>query len=317
MGGRLEARSEPGSGSTFSFRVALKVAAEAAPSEAPDARRKPRAGSAMRALVVDDDPVNRRVASGLLAELGVEATEVDSGRAAIAELGKSGFDFALMDCSMPGMDGYEASRAIRGGASGALDPKMPIIAMTARSQDRDMTEALGAGMDDYLAKPITLAAMAQILDRLSSRAQARKAGEAAAGKKGGDREAKAQRRGAAFDSAAYTTRYEGSWETGREILEIFLAQTDPILEEAKAAAEIGDSATVDLRVHRLKGTAATVGGMRAARAAEAILAIATRKPQPQGEEAAKAFREPMKKLSAEIAALEAEIRRYMETRTLE
>jgi signal transduction histidine kinase/ligand-binding sensor domain-containing protein/CheY-like chemotaxis protein/HPt (histidine-containing phosphotransfer) domain-containing protein len=305
MGGSIEARSEAGAGSTFVAHVRLKAAAAIPPAKAATkfraAKLRLAKGPTLRALVVDDDPVNRRVASALLAELGIGATEVATGGAAIDELGRAGYDLVLMDCSMPGMDGFETTRAIRGGAAGVLDPRTPIVAMTARSQSSDMEAALEAGMDDYLAKPITLAAVEEILDRLFARSRA-------AGPEGRGRGEEAS----AFDADAYSERYESSPEIGREILEVFLSQTRPILEEAARAAEAGDSGLVEQRVHRLKGTTGTVGGMRAARAAQEVLEIAARKPLLEAPEAAKALAEPMVKLGAEIAALEAEIRRYLE-----
>lgn len=114
-----------------------------------------------RVLVAEDNPVNQRVVVGLLAKLGCEAVVVPDGAKAIAASQAGRFDAILMDCQMPEVDGFEATRQIR------LDPtgQTPIIALTAGALDGDRQRCLDSGMNDYLAKPVRLEELARVLSK--------------------------------------------------------------------------------------------------------------------------------------------------------
>jgi CheY-like chemotaxis protein len=83
------------------------------------------------------------------------------------------FDLVLMDCNMPEMDGLEATRRLRGGDSGARDARIPVIALTANAMDGDKDACLAAGMDDFIAKPVTIARLRDVLERVHGAAQRR------------------------------------------------------------------------------------------------------------------------------------------------
>ncbi len=125
-----------------------------------------RAGS--RILVVEDNIVNQRVAVRMLEKLGYRADVAGNGREALDALKRIAYDLIFMDCQMPEMDGFEASRAIRAreAQAGAAAPltRVPIIAMTANALQGDRERCLVAGMDDYLAKPVTGEALARMLN---------------------------------------------------------------------------------------------------------------------------------------------------------
>ena len=106
----------------------------------------------MRVLLVEDNLVNQKVASRLLAKRNCRVDLAGNGEEALAALGRSRYDLVLMDCQMPVMDGYEATRRIRAGA--ALDPAVPVIAMTADAMQGDRERCLAAGMNDYVSKPV-------------------------------------------------------------------------------------------------------------------------------------------------------------------
>ncbi|MGE3175132.1 MAG: ATP-binding protein [Planctomycetota bacterium] len=169
MGGAIEFESEPGGGTTFRFTCALAAAAAAEPAATPTSRgpdaesaARPRTGTRGRVLVVDDNPGNRMVVRKMLARLGCAAEEVQDGAAAIAAVGTTSFDLVLMDCSMPVMDGYEATRAIRAMPQRS---RVPVVALTAYAMPEDEARCRAAGMDDYLAKPLRMQQLTTVLDR--------------------------------------------------------------------------------------------------------------------------------------------------------
>ena len=119
-------------------------------------------GSA-RVLLVEDNFVNQRVALYMLGKLGHRADLANDGREALARLARERYDLVLMDCQMPEMDGFEATRAIRDPASAVLDHQVPIIAMTANAFPEDRARSLESGMSDFLSKPVDRAALSAMI----------------------------------------------------------------------------------------------------------------------------------------------------------
>ncbi|MBX8543416.1 response regulator [Pseudomonas cichorii] len=115
-----------------------------------------------RILLVEDNPVNQLVAKGMLSKLGCEVIVSAHGAEAIEQLEHSSFDLVLMDCNMPVMDGYEASRQIR---SSGRWPGLPIVALTANAMPEERERCRAAGMNDYLAKPFRRAELVSMLDQ--------------------------------------------------------------------------------------------------------------------------------------------------------
>jgi PAS domain S-box-containing protein len=118
-----------------------------------------------RILLVEDNPVNQEVALAMLQKLGLNADVAGNGLEALKALSRVPYDLVLMDCQMPEVDGFEATRRIRTSESATLNPKVPIIAMTANAMQGDMKACLDAGMDDYIAKPISSKALMEKIDR--------------------------------------------------------------------------------------------------------------------------------------------------------
>jgi PAS domain S-box-containing protein len=163
MGGTIDAKSSPGHGSTFWFDVEL-----AAPQESDAAAEAPHATpvqwpTSPRVLVAEDSPVNQVVAARTLERCGCTADIVANGVEALAALGARRYDAVLMDCQMPEMDGYAATRALREREGGAR--RTPVIAMTAHAMAGDRERCLDAGMDDYLTKPVRHADLDKMLHR--------------------------------------------------------------------------------------------------------------------------------------------------------
>ena len=152
MAGGIEVDSREGEGSTFRFHIQLQpgVLPEAPPAAPPGPRAVP---SSVKILVVDDNNINLRLATGMLAKLGLAADAATNGQEAVDKVREGGYDVVLMDMQMPVMDGIEATRHIRN-----LDlPVQPsIIAVTANAFDSDREHCLEVGMDDFIAKPFSL-----------------------------------------------------------------------------------------------------------------------------------------------------------------
>jgi CheY-like chemotaxis protein len=120
-------------------------------------------------LVVEDNAINQRVVTRMLEKLGHRADVAGNGLEALAALGERPYDLVLMDCQMPEMDGFEATRRLRDPASGVLDPRVRVVALTANAMAGDRERCLAAGMDDHLPKPIQIQTLAAMLAKCKHR----------------------------------------------------------------------------------------------------------------------------------------------------
>jgi CheY-like chemotaxis protein len=149
MGGNIVVHSVVGEGSEFTFDLPLPLGSVA---RAPRVVEVTHIGKlSARLLVVEDDRVNQRVIELLLEKLGCSCHIVGEGAGAVAAARAEKWDAILMDCQMPGMDGFEAARQIRQHLAGQ---PLPIIALTANAMVGDREACVAAGMDDFLAKPV-------------------------------------------------------------------------------------------------------------------------------------------------------------------
>jgi two-component system, sensor histidine kinase len=166
MGGDLTVKSRAGQGSTFAFSVTLAEALTTAPSVGTSADGKRAASTrTLRVLCADDNPYARVVLNTILTELGHRVDFAGTGEAAVAAAERGGYDLVLMDVTLPGMDGLAAVRAIR--ALKGQAARVPIIGISGRTDKRDEEAALAAGMNAFLGKPVSPAALAQIVVKIA------------------------------------------------------------------------------------------------------------------------------------------------------
>ncbi|NJL15849.1 MAG: response regulator [Nitrospira sp.] len=185
MGGDIELRSSPGEGSWFRFTAYFKrcdplekpmpspTVQSSGHSQSTDHRAP--SPTDLRILLVEDNPVNREVASGMLEALNCRIDMAENGREAVTALQTTEYALVFMDCQMPEMDGFTATRLIREREANADQPcsdlastarrRVPIVALTAHAMQGDRELCLAAGMDDYLTKPFTLSQLEHMLSR--------------------------------------------------------------------------------------------------------------------------------------------------------
>ncbi len=174
MGGEIRVESQLDQGSVFRFDLEFALAAEQAepepasvPSPEPDANPyaelRVAEPNTQSVLVAEDNATNRKLAARMLERLGYRVLLAENGREAVEQVEAGGVSAVLMDCQMPVLDGYEATRAIRqlSGRAG----EVPIVALTANAMEGDEMRCLVAGMDDYLAKPVDPRQLAEALQR--------------------------------------------------------------------------------------------------------------------------------------------------------
>ena len=160
MGGEIGVDSVPGQGSTFWFSLPLPIQA-APPEPASKELEEGHTGESADILVVDDNATNQKIAVAMLSKQGYRVDTAADGLEAVARLGEKDYALVLMDCHMPNMDGYEATRRVRAGTAAVRDNSVPVIAMTASAMAEDRERCLAAGMNGFISKPF---AQAELLD---------------------------------------------------------------------------------------------------------------------------------------------------------
>lgn len=211
-----------------------------------------------RILVVEDNATNQRVAAGMLRKFGVEIDLADNGRQALERLHDVRYDLVFMDCQMPEMDGYEAARRIREPASGVLDRRIPIIALTAHAMAEDVKKCLEAGMDDHISKPVSLAKFRRALGRWLT-----EAAETLDGQTSPDRvPSVSSAQAPVFDVEQLRSLLEGDEQLLHEIVDGFLSDLPVQLDALTSALDKDALPKAAELAHAIKGAAANVGAMR-------------------------------------------------------
>jgi signal transduction histidine kinase/CheY-like chemotaxis protein/HPt (histidine-containing phosphotransfer) domain-containing protein len=246
-------------------------AAEAAgprPAYAPTHRGR-------RVLLVEDSPINQYVATAMLERLGVSVTVAVNGAAAVELVRGRTFDLVLMDCHMPEMDGFEATRRIRTWErSVSPGPDLPIVALTANALSGDREACLAAGMTDYLAKPLTGSRLAEMLAKhLRTSAAAMPAADSK-GSAGDASTDAASARPPVFDPsmlASLPMVADGSQpEFAEYVLEQYRQSSTEVFDRLEAAVAAADAPVATRCVHTLKSASAQVGVAALAHRAEEL-----------------------------------------------
>ena len=221
------------------------------PSVAAMSYRPEPAASPGRVLVVEDNAVNQQVARRMLERQGHTVDVAADGHEAVEALERSEYDAVLMDCQMPVMDGYEATRAIRQAEAEAGGPRTPIIAMTAGAMVGEAERCLAAGMDDYLAKPVRWEALTAMLERWMS------PGAVADAPPNGSEPAS----NGPLDPNIITQLQELDPGTGvmHDLVQQYAESTGPRIDELAGLVSAGDVTGVRHLCHILRGSSATLG----------------------------------------------------------
>ncbi|TDR42499.1 Hpt sensor hybrid histidine kinase [Tahibacter aquaticus] len=247
-------------------------------------------------LLVEDNPVNRQVAQRILSLLGLSLELAENGKEALEKLDASAFDLVLMDCQMPVMDGYTATRIRRSREAETRQGRIPIIAMTANAMAGDREKCLAAGMDEYLSKPMNRGLLETTLRKwLPKQAQSRTPAETgavsaravptpaiaalAAMATGpavalGDNLVQADpqgiRDGAALDQEIVRDLLDVMGEEFTELVGVYLEDTPKNLALLESAAARNDPSGLIAPSHSLKSTSANLGAMTLAEIAKRI-----------------------------------------------
>jgi two-component system sensor histidine kinase/response regulator len=221
--------------------------------DTPDVRRDPERAYG-HILVVDDNMTNMRVAQAMIEKLGYLVDGVANGEEAIAALGRVAYDLVFMDAQMPVMDGFEATQRIRQGSGQVINPRVPIVAMTAHVMKQDHDHCLEAGMNDYIGKPIALSSLTQKIRRWlhgDTRKSPKAAGQTGA--------PAARPQVVPFDAADLMRRLLDDREIAETVIEQYAATAGQDIEQLQRAYDQTDERTLCDRAHALRGASANVG----------------------------------------------------------
>lgn len=286
MGGEAGAYSAIDKGSTFWFRVWMELdttqrgrrtnSTRALTLPAPptstststtESSKRPRP----RILVVDDDAVNRHLLMLLVQTMGYAVDVASNGAAALESVQSARYGAVMMDCSMPGMDGFEATRAIR-----ALPEPMcetPVIACTAHALEGDRERCLNEGMDDYVAKPFNMVQVRDVLARWVPTVEIPELPN----ERIAMRIAMSSPAGSSRSSVDFTVlralrayQQEGEPDLLREVVELFEQDARSRAAQLVAAIEAKDAEAIRLHAHSLKGASSNVGARKIERLARWI-----------------------------------------------
>jgi len=232
-----------------------------------------------RILLVEDNELNQEVVQGILQGFGTTATVVENGRDAVKLLASESFEVVLMDCQMPLMDGYEATRLIRqqerfvrsSAEPNARPDRVPIVAMTASAMAGDREKCLRSGMDDYVSKPFTRDQLMRVINKWlqqsteSSPAQAEAESKSPSNTPVSATSSDRQANSSPIDTAAMESiqalENNGSPGLTARLIEVYLRSSPEIIDSMRQAIVSEDAETIERAAHSLKSSSATLGAL--------------------------------------------------------
>jgi CheY-like chemotaxis protein/HPt (histidine-containing phosphotransfer) domain-containing protein len=256
MGGDIQASSRLGEGSTFILTACFVLDPNPTPglvrSSVPGRKGARLSG---RVLVAEDNPINQQLALEMLQRLGCEVVLVADGLAAYERAMAEPFDLVLMDCHMPGLDGFDAARLIREWENGQTH--LPIVALTADVQKETQARCIEVGMDAYLGKPFTR----QRLEAMAARFLPVAEGAALT-----DRPQVVVQPGTQVLEVSALEQIRSLQQPGEpdlltHIIDLFLSDTPSMLKQIEESSALGDLDRVRQAAHRIKSGAANLGAI--------------------------------------------------------
>jgi PAS domain S-box-containing protein len=259
----------------------------------------------VRILLVEDNFTNRQVAEAILKKLGLRADAAVNGAEALKRLSETEYHLVLMDIQMPKMDGLAATRAIRAGEAGERARTIPIIAMTAHAMRGDREKCLEAGMDDYIAKPVTPDRLGELVEKwLAERAEGT-TGKGKADPGTGPETAAIGEDVPIFDRVTLMSRLMEDADLAVRVAAGFLDDIPRRIEGLKASIETGDGDGAVRHVHTIRGAAASVCGEQMREVCDAL----ERAGKEKGPDA---IADGLPRLESAFARLEAAMQQMIE-----
>ncbi len=233
-----------------------------------------------RILLAEDNLTNQKVARLMLERLGLQVDIVTNGAEAVSAVSAKPYDIVFMDCQMPDMDGYEATRMIRSPASGALNRAIPIIAMTANVMNNERQRCLDTGMNDFISKPVDILRLRQVLDTWLNPEGARtivlNTEMSPAEEMADDADSKSL-----WDSSALERRMQGDQMMVDAVIGTFLLDMPTQLGRLSEQINGEDTASLTAQAHKIKGAAWNIGAAAMGELAYAIEQAGTRQDMEQ------------------------------------
>lgn len=267
MNGSIRVRSQKGVGTVFSFDLELEAAVGRARSLSLESEASPEISfAALKILVVDDNATNQKVLERFLRKIGCKVEVAGNGEEGIAAYRRGGLDLIFMDCQMPELDGYEATKIIRSiEKESETKTRLPIVALTAHALSGDREKCLQAGMDDYVSKPVSLNTLKQTIERwcaMNSTSKVSRIKES--------QEVQMIPR----ISYAHLDELQSLDEDGtgllQQLIEIFGEQSRLHVQTIKNAMKTNDFQPIQRSAHSFKSTSHNVGAKRLADICEQI-----------------------------------------------
>jgi CheY-like chemotaxis protein len=297
MGGNIQLSSRRGKGSRFFFTLTLPLRAKTdipgsafslgtAGSKSPDLAASP---GPLRGhvLFAEDNAVNQAVAIGMLEAMGVYTVVVNDGEAAVERAISEPFDVILMDCRMPLLDGYDATRKIREFEAQSNRPAVPIIAVTANALPGDMEKCVSAGMDDYISKPFKIQQLYRSLTRFLPVADDQSAGQQRIDDVSANTEGARGQHDCVIDESVLDelSRMPQS-DNGLvlRVIRMYLGSSRELMARLGEALDNHDAGAIRDTAHALKSSSANVGAMKLSALFGRIETSTRQSDEPQARE---------------------------------